>query len=703
MPEAETMSELVTRLKSDWAARDNQIENMRKLRFMENDLQFPQAVEPDEVRAPIGHQIVERMTGTLTADPITITVPPASEKTKSQEQSSKMEKFALAGLEQLERQSDADVSDRFVETLIADGHGCMRMLYAPQLKRRRPKKRKKESAEVYEARLDGWKRGRIPISWQWLDPLTVFPVWGELGLTTILEVDDRDVLTLDSRRWNVAKPDLWELSKLKHGDTGAITFQQRWTEDTLTYAVEGEIVHTQKHRYGSVPYAYAVGLGAASTNPKYMGYSVLYPIRSLMPYLDRLLSQKGTAIRMWCWPTIVFKSAVKQAGTDPQAIIRQIEIGPGKPVSIYQDEDITFLTWQGNGPDLDEQIKLIMSMMERAGFGDTMYGQSTGDSGYAISQLVAAARMRYKPIVAHAERALAQQVVTLFDIVEYQIGLPVHVFNYKKKGGWVTIKPDDLLGYRQIKVKLNPLMPTDTYARSSQALNENRGGLRSVRGSMEMIGIEQPDDEMRAIRADRWMARPEIDTYMTQQAVKRLGLQLAKGDMTMGRLQGAYPDMPEQLQNVLGQQMEQTAPQGYGAQDLGMGQQQQGMPGGQQQQQMPPEIKRAIEMLAQRYNVSPQQMLQQLVSMARRMNITVMQLIQMLMQRQNIASQRTMSTPRGGAPGQAGGRAGQTYRPTGPQVMAQPGMRAQPPTPHVGPITRPSGIATGRAPGTKRR
>lgn len=388
-----------------------------------------------------------------------------------------------------------------------------------------------------------------------------------MGLEVLLETDDRDVLTLDSRRWNVNKPDLWELSRLKHGDTGQVTFQQKWTPDTLTYAVDGEIVHTQKHRYGTVPYAYNVGLGAASTDPRYMGYSVLYPIRSLIPYLDRLLSQKGTAIRMWCWPTIVFKAAVKQVGEDPAQLIRQIDVEPGGQVAIYEDEDITFLTWKGNGPDLDEQIKLVMSMMERAGFGDTMYGQSTGDSGYAISQLVAAARMRYKPIVAHAERSLEQQVATLFDIVEYQIRLPVYVFSYKKQGGWVKITPDDLLGYRQLKVKLNPLMPTDTYARSSQALNEHRGQLRSTRSSMEMIGIEQPEEMMREIRTDRWMARPEIDTYMTQQAVKRLGLQLAKGDMTMGRLQGEFPNLPEQLQNVLGQQMEATAPQGYGAQD----------------------------------------------------------------------------------------------------------------------------------------
>lgn len=106
-----------------------------------------------------------------------------------------------------------------------------------------------------------------------------------------------------------------------------------------------------------------------------------------------------------------------------------------------------------------------------------------------------------------------------------------------------------------------------------------------------------------------------------------------------------------------------------------------------------------IEALAQRYGVSAQQMLQQLIQMAQQMKIPLMTLIKMLMERMQLQGNRTISTPRGGG----GGAPGQGYQPTGPQVQAQPGMNATPPTPHVGPITRPSGIATGRAPGVQRR
>ena len=117
-----------------------------------------------------------------------------------------------------------------------------------------------------------------------------------------------------------------------------------------------------------------------------------------------------------------------------------------------------------------------------------MYGANPGgDSGYAINQLIAAARMRFKPIVVHAERAIEQQLATLLDIVEYRIAQTLHVYSTggSKSGGWIGIGPDDLNGYRMIRVNLNPIMPTDAYARSSKVINEVNARLKSRRTGME--------------------------------------------------------------------------------------------------------------------------------------------------------------------------------------------------------------------------
>lgn len=692
--------ELESRLRSDWSERDRVIEQMRDLRFGEHAVEVPPALEVEEVRAPIAHQIVEHMVGTLTADPLTVTVPPATEREEAQEQASKIERFTSAALIKLEVQSDTDVVDKFVETLIADGHGCLKMLYAPQLWRGFPRRDRKgnEDERTYSRRAEDWKRNRpLPIVWQWCDPLTVYPMWSDYGLEAVLETDARDPLSLHPDRWNVFKLDVQNLSRMKaaEGDTGKIRFRQLWTRDTLTYAVEDTVVHHQKHAYQAPPYAYAYGLGAASVEPQRAGLSCLWPIRHLLPYLDRLLSQKATAIRMWCWPTPVFRQtnlAQVAATGDGVPPLREIEIRPGVPVSLYQDEEITFLTWQGNGPDADEQIRLIMSMVERAGLADSMYGVSAGESGYAINQLIAAARMRFKPIVAHAERSLAAQVCTLWDIIEYQAKQTMYVYGGARgQRGWIGLSPDDLAGYRQVEIKLNPLMPTDTYARASQAINLKQAGIWSLQRAQEYTGVEQPDEEFRRILLDELKREPAVRQVIVQEAAKRLGLKLAQGNLTPEKLQSAYPNMSPAGQQVVAQTMQQTAPAGQSAEALGM----QTAPAALTEDDIV-----LVQQIAEAMGVPVEALAQEIIAMAQERGMTVQDII------------RTLASQVLGGPGVAptahvggGGQLGRTPGNMGPQVMAAPGVQAAPPPPtptHVGPVTRPSGIATGRAPGVKR-
>lgn len=750
------LNEIEGQLKDEWSERDTMIEEMREIRFMENSVSLPKSIDPEVVRSPIGHQIIERMTGTLTADPPSVTIPPASEKKKHLEQSSLMEKFTLPALDQLERQTDEDVSDRFVESLIADGHGCMRMLYAPQLWHGMPRQDDGEGDEDYNERVEEWKRGqrKLPIHWTWCDPLTIYPMWSEFGLYGILEVDERSPLTLDQSRWTVTdRPELDELMRTKgQGVTpGKVKFQQWWTPDTITYGVNGQVVHHQTHKYGVPPYAYAFGLGASSYEPKRMGYSVLYPVRYLLPYLDRLLSQKGTAIRIWCWPTPIFRqtSLAQQLGqggdeaTDQEGEVplRRFRLVPGQPVTLYQDEEVTFLTWQGNGPDADEMVRLVQSMIEKAGLADTLYGQSSGDSGYAINQLIAAARMRWKPIVAHADRAMELMIARMYDIIEFQIGQVVHVYAHGEKRGWVSLGPDDLQGYRQIKVKLNPILPTDEYAISSRMLNEVRGGLRAPDTAMEKIGIAQPDEEMRKIRVARWMMRPEVEEFLTQEALRRAGIRMAEQGLTPGRMQKGYEAAPQALKNVMNRmaqqgalpsgnggapQMQRAAPPQMQGQPQQLGQPMQGrLPQGMMAQaqgqgqggvssavqrilsMLPPQAAQVLVMLAQRMGIPIEQLIMQLYQMAQRYGVPFQQMLMMFLQ-------QMMAGMRGGQPGRAqgagmgAGRMGQTPRQGGPAVMAGPGVRAVPQQPYgggprVGRRVMPAGVATGRAPGVRRQ
>jgi hypothetical protein len=571
------VSSIAAQLESEYSDRNSMIEEMRALRDMEITPEVPAGMEPELVVTPIASQIVERMVGLLTTDPMRIEVPPSGVSETQGRQASKMERWTKAALDELERQADEDIRERIVENMIVDGAAAARMMYAPGLWAGMPTKEEYEGTDAeYNKEVEQWKVGRpLPIVWSWLDPLCVYPIWSEAGLECVLEKDQRNLATLDPKKFNMsrkANPEIWQLDR--HSDTGGkVEFIQYWTRDTLTYCVDGEVVHHTKHQYRRPPYIYSYGAAVSSKDSQKRGRSMLYNLRYLLPYFDRLLSQKATAIRIWCWPTPVFKQSALNmpavdAATGKPTPLRSIEVQPGKAVSLYSDEEITFLTWNGSGPDADEMISLINGMIQQAGLSDVMYGQGGDQSGYGINQLIAAARVRFKPIIKHAERAIESQIQTLWDIIEYQIKTPVPIYvGARKKGEWLSLGPDDLKGYRQVKVSLNPIIPTDTYARSSQAINEVQAGLRTRRSAMEAIGIEQPDEMEDELLVEAFKMRPEVQEMITQEALKRVQFNLEmqqeqQQSLAVNEFMEMWPQLPQAAQQAIMAQMMAGGQQG---------------------------------------------------------------------------------------------------------------------------------------------
>jgi hypothetical protein len=532
----ENFAQIQADLESKYAERNLLIDEMEKLRFMEFAVTgMPDGMEDEMVIPPTGYSIVENVVGTMVANDPQIRIPPAAMTARAQVSSSQLEKWTYGALMQLRMQQNEDVFERFMECMVAYGHACTRMLYAPQLWKGFPKKDKGEEDEQYNDRSEAWKQGRpLPIAWTWLDPRCAYPVWSDLGLEAVLEVDRRDPLAISRFKFNqISEPELGELERTHTDDSGEIEFAQLWTRKSLTYAIGGQVIHQEIHKYPNVPYVYAMGQAVASKDPARMGLSVLYPLRKIIPYLARLLSQKASAIHVYAWPTVILRQAQFSSpigenveGSDGAAM-RSLDFTPGKPYALLPGEDISFLVWNGEGPDIDRQIGIIMEMCDRAGIPGTSMGANSGDSGYAVNQLIGAARMKLKPLIRHGEDALRQDIQNLWDIVEYRVKQKVPVYlREKKQGGWMEIGPDDLKGYRHVEVNLNPLLPTDTYAKSSQAINEYNATLRSRRSAREMVGIEQPEDEENQRLIELFLDRPEIQDLMSQAIVRKAGFML---------------------------------------------------------------------------------------------------------------------------------------------------------------------------------
>lgn len=712
-------------LTSKYQERNALIDELEELRFMENTVDVPVGMEAECVRSPAAYSIIENVLGTLVANDPQIRIPPAAVTAKAQQSSSDLEKWTYGALMQLRMQQNEDVFERFMECLVAYGHGCMKMMYAPQKWKGFPKqdKKAKETEEAYNERSETWKQGRpLPVAWTWCDPRTVYPVWSDLGLEAVLELDYRDPIALAPYRFNLKdEVDILELERTHVKDSGEIEFAQLWTRETLTYAIDGVVVHHEKHKYPNVPYIYAMGQAVASKDPAYMGLSVIYAIRHLLPYYDRLLSQNASAIRLYGWPTVVYEeppfSAPGENLEGGDAGVRQLAFKPGEPISLQPGEKVGFLQWQGEAPDIARQIAMVSEMIERAGIPGTSMGVGADQSGYAINQLIGAARMKLKPLIRHGEDALRQVIQTLWDIVEYRVGQKVPVYLREgKTTGWMTIGPDDLKGYRHVEVNLNPLLPTDTYARSSQAINEYNSGLRARRSAREMIGIEQPEEEEQQRLIEMFLDRQEIQDAMSQAMIRKFGFVLEQQQqMPMGELVQRGMGLPPAYQQAITDSM-QGQPTGQPA------------PEGAMQQQGPQQIDPQQVLMALQQGQIDLNMIAQMVAQGQ-LDLNALgqldpnlatQIVQLLQQMQGGQGQGT--PPIGGGAPSGPGPMGANLPPTaGPNmagmqstaVMGQPYTQAAPGTPnrsssgpkspgrspnsaagaHVGRTVRPSGIS----------
>jgi hypothetical protein len=152
------------------------------------------------------------------------------------------------------------------------------------------------------------------------------------------------------------------------------------------------------HGLDRLPVVYFHGMTTPLYEPHQRAVSAVYSLRNVILMLDRMASMKATAVRIWCWPTPMLRMSLQSAGLYEAGMFegrpRPVEIEPGMMLTLWPDEEVSFLTWQGNAPDQDEVLTLLKQQFDRLGLPSVESGAG-GDSGYAIAQLRAAARGKW--------------------------------------------------------------------------------------------------------------------------------------------------------------------------------------------------------------------------------------------------------------------------------------------------------------------
>ena len=528
---------------AEFSERNARIERLRRLRYMEEPVDIPEAYRATtrEVRTPIAHEQIKRVVGSLTANYPTVAVPPPDTSEASRSLAAKREKWTNAALRRMEDDAGRDVFGMFMDALVADGTGVMKLLYVPDRWADYPRRSDpdREPVEAFNRRAARFKKAApFPLAWRDVDALTFYPLVGEDGLEACLEISERPKrlmmrrygLSEDARTGRLA-PDGASGPREAEGPmparAGTVRAVEYWDAEHYAYLIDGHLVQRGRHGYGQVPYVMAYGDQTPSRDPAKAGTSMLASMQHLVPLLDRLLTMKQNAVYMYAYPTLKLTGyAAGESSIGDDGRPAPIEFRPGEIFPLYQGEDLNFLQWTGTPPDLDDLIAMTRGMIDQAGVPGVLFGLAPGGntSGYFLNQLINAARVSFNQIRRHAEQGLERVVALMWRLVERRIRESVYVYA-DDESGWIGLSPRDIDAYYASQVRIEPLAPADEIAQGNFAATLVRAKLASRRWAMqEKLGVTNPEEMQEEILVEELMESPEVRSVILEKAARAAGL-----------------------------------------------------------------------------------------------------------------------------------------------------------------------------------
>ena len=535
-PSEAYLRDLEQQLVAEFGGRNTQIARLRRIRDMDEPVDIPEAYRATtrEVRTPVAREQLKRVIGSLTANYPVVAVPPPDRSETARQRTAKREKWTNAALRRMEDDAARDVFGMFIDALVADGTGVMKLVYVPDRWAAYPRRgdRGPETPDVFNRRAATFKKSAaFPLAWRDVDVVTFYPLMGEHGIEACLEISERPKRMMvqrygmreDARSGRLTPgdgPTAGPMHDIPAARAGTVRVVEYWDAEHFAYVVDGHMVQRGRHDYGRVPYVLAYGDQTPQRDPAKAGVSMLSSMQHLSPLLDRLLTMKQNAIYLYAYPTPKLTGFAGGVGEDGRP--RPIEFRPGEIFPLYPGEDLSFLQWTGTPPDLDELIALTRGLIEQAGVPSVLFGVAPGSnaSGYLLNQLINVARVSFNQVTRHAEQALAQIVQLAWRLIERRIRETVYVYADDAEG-WIGLSPRDIEGYYAVSVKLDPLGPSDEIAQGNFAAGLVAAKLASRRWAMqEKLGIANPAEMQEEILAEQMQDEPEVRQALIRRAVE---------------------------------------------------------------------------------------------------------------------------------------------------------------------------------------
>jgi hypothetical protein len=256
-----------------------------------------------------------------------------------------------------------------------------------------------------------------------------------------------------------------EIAYQRVSDAGdAVFYREIWDQGGMTAFEDDREVETRT--YDALPAAW---IRNSSVKGMPYGISDLDGIWDLVEEYDHIAAKQTRIIDYYASPALVFTNVNKG------------DVVKNERTAFYlgKDADVKYLEWQGNTPDVEAQLTRIRNAIaEKSQVPAVAFGQA--DSGLtSISGI--ALQILYGPLIAKTRRKQASWGPCL----EYLM--------------WLCLKAAGYEGLKQSQVDVlwPDALPVDGREQNAILTEEVAAGLRSRRGAMREIGIEDPNEELR--------------------------------------------------------------------------------------------------------------------------------------------------------------------------------------------------------------
>lgn len=252
-------------------------------------------------------------------------------------------------------------------------------------------------------------------------------------------------------------------------------------------------------------------------------------IRGLNLYMDKLVSESADIIEKYADPTII----AKHAGVAP-TVIRSTVREKGGVLPINREGEVSFLTWDGAPPDLDNQFARVQQgIYDLSGKPPAAYGQmETNQSGVATNMALSPTTSSTEELLSIFGTGLQKLNAAILCLNEKFMkgeeidvrGMRPSAKNQRRMVTYqATIRGADIGGWYQNRIKWPSVMRTDdpVYVQNELAKMQSDPPAQSVYTTLENLGIE--DVEMELDRIKEQLADPRFHPDVMTAAMGAVG------------------------------------------------------------------------------------------------------------------------------------------------------------------------------------